>query len=96
VQPAAKSIFSENHPGYAGPYWGPVSSPSVDSLVESADAYLFAGGALSDYPTTEVFGPHRPQKKLLLANSNDVCLARRLGRRWVIVPARPGFIGSEG
>jgi pyruvate decarboxylase len=32
-----------------GIYWGPVSSPGAEAMVESADAYLFAGPVLSDY-----------------------------------------------
>jgi TPP-dependent 2-oxoacid decarboxylase len=50
AQPAAKGMFPEDHPAYAGLYWGPVSSPGVASLVESADAYLFAGASSRTTP----------------------------------------------
>jgi pyruvate decarboxylase len=73
VQPAAKGMFPDDHPACAGLYWGPVSSPGVASLVESADAYVFAGGVLSDYSTTGYSALIDP-KKLLLANPDDVCL----------------------
>jgi TPP-dependent 2-oxoacid decarboxylase len=73
TQPAAKGMFPEDHPAYTGLYWGPVSSPGVASLVESADAYLFAGGLLSDYSTTGFSALIDPQK-LLLANPDDVRL----------------------
>jgi TPP-dependent 2-oxoacid decarboxylase len=73
VQPAAKGMFPENHPAFAGLYWGPVSSPGVASLVESADAYLFAGGLLSDYSTTGYSALIDP-KKLLLAGPDEVRL----------------------
>jgi TPP-dependent 2-oxoacid decarboxylase len=73
VQPAAKSMFPEDHPAYAGIYWGPVSSPGVAPLVESADAYLFAGGLLSDYSTTG-FSALIDPRKLLLAGPDDVRL----------------------
>ena len=73
VLPAAKGMFPEDHPAYAGLYWGPVSSPGVAGLVESADAYLFAGALLSDYATTGYSALIDP-KKLLLANPNDVRL----------------------
>ena len=66
-------MFPEDHPAYAGLYWGPVSSPGVAGLVESADAYLFAGALLSDYATTGYSALIDP-KKLLLANPNDVRL----------------------
>ncbi len=73
VQPAAKGMFPEDHPSYAGMYWGPVSSPGVASLVESADAYLFAGGILSDYSTTGYSALIDP-KKLLLGGPDEVRL----------------------
>jgi TPP-dependent 2-oxoacid decarboxylase len=73
AQPAAKGMFPEDHPAYTGLYWGPVSWPGVASLVESADAYLFAGGLLSDYSTTGYSALIDPEK-LLLANPDDVRL----------------------
>lgn len=73
VQPAAKGMFPEDHPAFAGLYWGPVSSPGVASLVESSDAYLFAGGLFSDYSTSGYSALIDP-KKLLLANPDDVRL----------------------
>jgi TPP-dependent 2-oxoacid decarboxylase len=73
TQPAAKGMFPEDHPSFAGLYWGPVSSPGVAALVESADAYLFAGGLLTDYSTTG-YSALIDAKKLLLANPDDVRL----------------------
>jgi TPP-dependent 2-oxoacid decarboxylase len=73
AQPAAKGLFPEEHPTFTGLYWGPVSSPGVAALVESADAYLFAGGLLSDYSTTGYSALLDPEK-LLLANPHDVRL----------------------
>jgi pyruvate decarboxylase len=73
VIPAAKCMFPEDHPAYTGIYWGPVSSPGVAGIVESADAYLFAGAILSDYSTAGYSALIDPKKKLL-ANPNDVCL----------------------
>src|SRR5215467_2889109 len=69
--PAGKGMFPETHSAYAGIYWGPVSWPGVASVVESADAYLFAGALLSDYATTgftDIIDP----KKLLLAMPGEV------------------------
>lgn len=70
-QPAAKGMFPEDHPSYAGMYWGPVSSPGVAGLVESADAYLFAGGVLSDYSTAGYSASIRPER-LVLAGPHEV------------------------
>jgi pyruvate decarboxylase len=49
MMPNAKGFFPESHPNFVGIYWGPVSSPGTEAIVESADAYLFAGPVLSDY-----------------------------------------------
>src|SRR5262249_794140 len=73
VQPAAKGTLPGDHPGLAGIYWGLVSSPGVTALVESADAYLFAGGLLTDYSTTGYSALIDPTR-LLLANSDDIRL----------------------
>ena len=93
IQPAAKAMFPENHPAYAGLYWGPVSSPGVAAPVESADAYLFAGGLLSDYSTTGYSALIDP-KKLLLANPDEV---RLLGARYtgVVAGRLPRGTGRE-
>ena len=71
--PAGKGMFPETHSAYAGIYWGPVSWPGVASVVESADAYLFAGTLLSDYATTGFTAAIDP-KKLLLAMPGQVRL----------------------
>jgi pyruvate decarboxylase len=71
--PSGKGMFPETHPAYAGIYWGPVSWPGVASVVESADAYLFAGTLLSDYATTG-FTARVDPKKLLLAMPGEVRL----------------------
>lgn len=52
TMPNAKWYFPEDHPNYIGTYWGPVSSPGTAEIVESANAYLFAGPTFTDYTTT--------------------------------------------
>jgi len=49
--PGAKGYVSEDHPNYIGTYWGPVSSPGTNEIVESANVYLFAGSRFTDYTT---------------------------------------------
>ena len=49
LMPSAKGLFPETHPHFLGTYWGPVSSPFCMEIVESADAYLFAGPLFTDY-----------------------------------------------
>ncbi len=51
MMPNAKGFFPEQHPNFIGIYWGPVSSPGTGAIVESADAYLFAGPITTDYVT---------------------------------------------
>ncbi len=50
--PNAKGFVSEQYPNYMGIYWGPVSWPACGEIVESSDAYLFAGPTFTDYTTT--------------------------------------------
>lgn len=52
AMPNAKGFFPEQHPNYMGIYWGPVSWPACGEVVESSDAYLFAGPTFTDYTTT--------------------------------------------
>jgi TPP-dependent 2-oxoacid decarboxylase len=49
--PNAKSFFPETNPQFMGIYWGSASSPGCREVVESSDAYLFAGPIFSDYTT---------------------------------------------
>lgn len=49
VMPSAKGLVPENHPHFIGTYWGAVSTAFCAEIVESADAYLFAGPILNDY-----------------------------------------------
>lgn len=49
VMPAAKGLVPEHHPRFIGTYWGAVSTTFCAEIVESADAYLFAGPIFNDY-----------------------------------------------
>ncbi|EOY07137.1 Thiamine pyrophosphate dependent pyruvate decarboxylase family protein [Theobroma cacao] len=48
VMPSAKGLVPEHHPHFIGTYWGAVSTAFCAEIVESADAYLFAGPIFSD------------------------------------------------
>lgn len=50
--PNAKSMIEEDHPGYMGIYWGPVSDPGCSEIVEAADVCLAVGPIFTDYTTT--------------------------------------------
>ncbi|XP_020578263.1 pyruvate decarboxylase 2-like [Phalaenopsis equestris] len=49
VMPSAKGLVPENLPRFIGTYWGAVSTAFCAEIVESADAYLFAGPIFNDY-----------------------------------------------
>ncbi|XP_026441200.1 pyruvate decarboxylase 1-like [Papaver somniferum] len=49
VMPSAKGLMKETHPHFIGTYWGAVSTAFCAELVESADAYIFAGPIFNDY-----------------------------------------------
>nr|XP_023928798.1 pyruvate decarboxylase 2 [Quercus suber] len=49
VMPSAKGLVPEHHPHFIGTYWGAISTPFCAEIVESADAYLFAGPIFNDY-----------------------------------------------
>lgn len=51
VQPSAKSFFPENHPQFIGIYWGSVSSPGCEEIVDWTDLIIAAGAVYTDYST---------------------------------------------
>ncbi|KAG7960896.1 hypothetical protein I3843_10G150300 [Carya illinoinensis] len=48
VMPSGKGIVPEDHPHFIGTYWGALSTAFCAEIVESADAYLFAGPIFND------------------------------------------------
>ena len=51
VMAAAKSFFSEDHPQFAGIYWGEISAPGAREIVDWADAVICIGTIFNDYST---------------------------------------------
>ncbi|KAH0659818.1 hypothetical protein KY290_029379 [Solanum tuberosum] len=49
MMPSAKGLVAEQHPHFIGTYWGAVGTSYCAEIVESADAYLFAGPVFNDY-----------------------------------------------
>ncbi|KAH7667574.1 pyruvate decarboxylase protein [Dioscorea alata] len=49
TMPSAKGLFPEDHPKFIGTYWGAISTSYCSEIVESSDAYLFAGPVFNDY-----------------------------------------------
>jgi pyruvate decarboxylase/indolepyruvate decarboxylase len=51
VMPSAKSFFPETHPQFVGVYFGGVSGPGCEVIVDWADVILAAGPLFNDYTT---------------------------------------------
>ena len=45
----AKGLFPESHPNFRGVYWGEISSPGTQDLVEKADAIIALANIWNDY-----------------------------------------------
>jgi pyruvate decarboxylase len=48
ILPSAKGMISENHLHFIGTYWGVSSTSFCAEIIESSDAYLFAGPLFND------------------------------------------------
>jgi pyruvate decarboxylase len=75
--PDAKGLFSETDSQYIGIYWGPVSWPQCNKIVESADAYLFAGPSFTDYTTTG-YQMKIDDKKLVLVEKHKIIVSGQM------------------
>jgi pyruvate decarboxylase len=51
VMAAAKSFFPEDHPQFAGIYWGEISASGAREIVDWADAVVCIGTIFNDYST---------------------------------------------
>jgi pyruvate decarboxylase len=51
VMAAAKSFFPEDHPQFAGIYWGEVSAPGAREIVDWSDSVICLGTIFNDYST---------------------------------------------
>jgi pyruvate decarboxylase/indolepyruvate decarboxylase len=74
VMPNAKGFFPEDHPQYAGIYWGEVSSPQCQAIVDWSDLILAAGPVFSDY-TTVGWTAQPPRPRTIAAESYAVRFA---------------------
>ena len=60
VMAAAKSFFPEDHPQFAGIYWGEISSPNTQALVDWSDGVVCIGTLFNDYSTVGWTGHNPP------------------------------------
>ncbi|HTX96885.1 MAG TPA: thiamine pyrophosphate-binding protein [Mycobacterium sp.] len=73
VMPNAKGFFPEDHPQYAGIYWGEVSSPLCQAIVDWSDLVVAAGPVFSDY-TTVGYSALPGRQRLISAHARVVRL----------------------
>lgn len=71
VMPNAKGLFPENHPQFIGVYWGGVSSPACEPIVDWADMMLAAGPVFTDY-TTVGWTALPPRERMIKADLRHV------------------------
>jgi pyruvate decarboxylase/indolepyruvate decarboxylase len=74
VMPNAKGFFPEDHPQYAGIYWGEVSSPQCQAIVDWSDLIVAAGPVFNDY-TTVGYSALPPRQRLINAGPRVVRFA---------------------
>jgi indolepyruvate decarboxylase len=72
VMAAAKSFFPEDHPQFAGIYWGEVSTDQAREIVDWSDAVICIGTIFNDYST--VGWTAMPSGDILTADNDRVYL----------------------
>ena len=71
VMAAAKSFFPEEHPQYVGTYWGEVSTPGAQAIVDWSDSIICIGALFNDYSTVGWTAmPHGPG--VMLADPSQI------------------------
>ncbi|AQS84178.1 MAG: thiamine pyrophosphate-dependent enzyme [Acetobacter aceti] len=76
VMSAAKSFFPEEHKAFRGVYWGEVSSPGAQELVEKADGVICLAPIFNDYATVG-WQSKPPASQALIADLAEVTVDGR-------------------
>lgn len=66
-----EGLLPEDHPQYVGIYWGEVSSPGCQAIVDWSDLIVAAGPVFSDY-TTVGYSAVPPRQRLINAEPQSV------------------------
>ncbi|WOK95505.1 pyruvate decarboxylase 1-like [Canna indica] len=74
VMPSAKGLVPEHHERFIGTYWGAISTAFCAEIVESADAYLFAGPIFNDYSSVG-YSLLLKKEKSIIVQPNRVVVA---------------------
>lgn len=84
VMPSGKGLVPEHHPQFIGTYWGAVSTSFCGEIVESADAYLFAGPIFNDYSSVG-YSLLIKKEKAIVAQPNRVTIGDGPSFGWVFM-----------
>lgn len=84
VMPSGKGLVPEHHPHFIGTYWGAISTSFVGEIVESADAYVFAGPIFNDYSSVG-YSLLIKKEKAIIVQPNRVTIANGLSFGWVFM-----------
>ncbi|XP_077237009.1 pyruvate decarboxylase 2-like [Tasmannia lanceolata] len=84
MMPSAKGLVPETHPRFIGTYWGAVSTACCAEIVESADAYLFAGPIFNDYSSVG-YSLLLKKEKAIIVQPNRVVVANGPAFGWVFM-----------
>lgn len=84
VMPSAKGLVPEHHPHFIGTYWGAVSTSFCGEIVESADAYLFAGPIFNDYSSVG-YSLLIKKEKAIMVEPNRVTIGNGPSFGWVFM-----------
>jgi pyruvate decarboxylase len=77
-------LVPEHHPQFIGTYWGAVSTNFCGEIVESADAYLFAGPIFNDYSTVG-YSLLIKKEKAIIVQPNRVTVGNGPSFGWVFM-----------
>lgn len=84
VMPAGKGLVPEQHPHFIGTYWGAVSTTYCGEIVESSDAYLFAGPIFNDYSSVG-YSLLIKKEKAIIVEPNRVTVGNGPSFGWVFM-----------
>ncbi|CAN6482732.1 unnamed protein product [Victoria cruziana] len=84
VMPSGKGLVPENHPHFIGTFWGAVSTNFCGEIIESADAYIFAGPIFNDYSSVG-YSLLLKKEKALIVQPNRVTIGNGPSFGWVFM-----------
>lgn len=84
VMPSGKGLVPEHHPHFIGTYWGAVSTSFCGEIVESSDAYIFAGPIFNDYSSVG-YSLLISKEKAIMVQPNRVTIGNGPSFGWVFM-----------